>query len=175
MARGSYQNEIPASRVNIKYVKYVGDAQEETELPLKLLILGDFTQRDDNTPLEDRKRININKNNFASVMKEQQLKLNLTVDDLLSGEEDSQMKVNLDIQGLKDFLPENIAKQVPELRMLLEVRQLLQDLKGKVVNNTQFRRELERVLHDKDQMKALKEHLDQIAPLLQPVKEEPES
>lgn len=167
MAQGSYQSEIPASRVNIKYVKYVGDATEEVELPLKLLLVGDYTQREDDTPVEDRKRISINKNNFAAVMKEQNLSLNYNVKNVLSGEEGDEMNVNLNIEGLKDFLPENIARQVPELNILLEVRKLLQDLKGRVVNNTEFRRELDRILQDPEKADALRHQLDQLAPLLQ--------
>ncbi len=163
MARGSYQSEVPASRVNIKYVKYVGDAQEEMELPLKLLLLGDYTLRPDDTPLEDRKRISVNKNNFASVMQEHKLKLNFHVDSVLEGQD--ALAVNLDIKSLDDFKPENIAQQVPELRVLLEIRKLLQDLKGRVVNNAQFRRELETILQNKPKMEALKAYLDEIAPL----------
>ncbi len=170
MARGSYQEEIPASRVNIKYVKYVGDAQEEVELPLKLLVVGDYTMRDDNTPVEDRKRVNINKNNFASVMKEQNLRLNFNVKNLLTGEEDDELNVDLNIEGLSDFLPENIAKQVPELKVLLEVRKLLLDLKGRVVNNTEFRRMLNQILQDPSKMEALKSQLNEIAPLLESAK-----
>ncbi|MCP4659529.1 MAG: type VI secretion system contractile sheath small subunit, partial [bacterium] len=45
----SFQKEIPPSRVNIRYVKYTGGAQEEVELPLKLLLLGDYTLREDDT------------------------------------------------------------------------------------------------------------------------------
>ena len=171
MAQGSYQSEIPASRVNIKYVKYVGDASEEVELPLKLLLVGDYTQREDDTPVEDRKRISINKNNFAAVMKEQDLSLNYSVKNVLSGEEGDEMNVNLKIEGLKDFLPENIARQVPELNVLLEVRKLLQDLKGRVVNNTEFRRELDRILQDPNKADALRSQLDELAPLLQPKKD----
>ncbi len=163
MARGSYQSEVPASRVNIKYVKYVGDAQEEMELPLKLLLLGDYTLRPDDTPLEDRKRISVNKNNFANVMREHNLKLNFHVDSVLDGHDS--LSVNLDIKSLDDFKPENIAQQVPELRVLLEIRKLLQDLKGRVVNNAQFRRELETILQNKPKMEALKAYLDEIAPL----------
>ncbi len=167
MAQGSYQAEIPASRVNIKYVKYVGDAQEEVELPLKLLLVGDYTMREDDTPVEDRKRISINKNNFAAVMKEQDLRLNFNVKNMLSGEEDDEMNVDLKVESLKDFLPENIARQVPELSVLLEVRKLLQDLKGRVVNNVEFRRELDRIIQDPKKAEALQSELEKIAPLLQ--------
>jgi type VI secretion system protein ImpB len=174
MARGSYQDEIPASRVNIKYVKYVGDAQEERELPLKLLVVGDYTMREDDTPVEDRKRININKNNFASIMKEQDLRLNYVVDNAMDPEGE-EVKVDMAIESLDDFLPENIAQKIPEMRVLLEVRKLLQDLKGRVVNNAQFRRALDAILKDPDKMSAMKDHLDKIAPLLKAAKAGEES
>ena len=168
MAKGSYQNEIPASRVNIKYVKYVGDDAVEEELPLKLLLVGDYTMREDDTALEDRKKISINKNNFDSVMKEQKLGLNFSVDNKLSGIEDDTMNVDLKFDSLKDFLPENIAMQVPELKTLVEVRKLLLDLKGRVVNNAAFRRELNKIIQDPGKLDALKEQLNQLAPLLEP-------
>ncbi|MCB1049743.1 MAG: type VI secretion system contractile sheath small subunit [Acidobacteria bacterium] len=166
MARGSYQDEIPASRVNIKYVKYVGDAQEEVELPLKLLLVGDYTMREDDTPVEDRKKININKNNFESVMKEQKLGLKFSVKNTLSGQEGDEMAVDLKFDSLDDFLPENIASQVPDLQLLLEVRKLLMDLKGRVVNNTEFRKELSKILADPNKIKELQDSLEKIAPLL---------
>jgi len=167
MARGSYQDEIPASRVNIKYVKYVGDATEEVELPLKLLLVGDYTMREDDTPVEDRKKININKNNFNNVMKEQKLGLNFSVKNVLSGDEGDEMAVDLKFDSLKDFSPEAIADQIPDLKVLLEVRKLLMDLKGRVVNNTGFRKELNKILQDPSKVEALRGELDKIAPLLE--------
>lgn len=42
---------------------------EELELPLKLMMIGDYTLTKDDRKLEDRKAININKNNFNEVLK----------------------------------------------------------------------------------------------------------
>ena len=44
----------PKERVNIRYRPATGDAKEEVELPMKHVILGDFTLRPDDTPLEER-------------------------------------------------------------------------------------------------------------------------
>ena len=166
MARGSYQDEVPASRVNIKYVKKVGDAQEEVELPLKLLMVGDYTMREDDTLIEDRKRIGVNKNNFNAVMKEQKLNLNFSVKNKLVDEDDAEMNVDLKFDSLKDFLPENIAEQVPELKNLLEVRKLLTDLKGRVVNNAQFRKKLNEIVKSDKLRETLLAQLSQSAPTL---------
>ena len=159
----SFQDEIPPSRVNIRYVKDTGGAQEEIELPLKMLILGDFTMKEDDTGLEDRKRIGIDKNNFAAVLKDQKLGLDLVVPNALAGE--GEMAVNLQFESLKDFSPTGIANQVPELAKMLEVRQLLVDLKAKVISNREFRKQLENVLQDKSKMDSMIAELDKIAPL----------
>ena len=51
----------PKERINITFKPALGGAQEEVELPLKLLVLGDFTGREDLRKLEDRKPIGIDK------------------------------------------------------------------------------------------------------------------
>lgn len=164
MAGESFQNEIPPSRVNIRYVKDTGGAREEVELPLKLLVTGDFTMKPDETPLEDRKKLSIDKNNFGDVMKEQHLGLDLAVPDTIQGG-DNDVAVSLKFEGLDDFTPTGVAKQVPQLNTMLEVRNLLKDLKARVISNREFRKELEKVLKDKDQMAAVMGELDKIAPV----------
>ena len=51
----------PKERVNIRFKPATGDAKEEVELPQKLLVVGDFTQREDETPLAERSRMDVNK------------------------------------------------------------------------------------------------------------------
>jgi type VI secretion system protein ImpB len=80
----------PKERVNITYKPATGDAQAEVELPLKLLILGDFTQRTDERNVEDRAPINVDKDNYNDVLKAQNLSLDLTVPNRLEpGSEDN--------------------------------------------------------------------------------------
>lgn len=145
MAEGSV---APKERVNIVYKPAIGDAQQEVELPLKLVMLGDYTLRQDDTPLEDRKRINIDKDNFNEVMKKQELRLSFTVANRLSGQEGDDMTVNLEVGALKDFEPESVVRQVPELKQLLELRQALSALKGPLGNVPAFRRRIQALLAD---------------------------
>jgi type VI secretion system protein ImpB len=161
----SFQNEIPPSRVNIRYVKKTDGAQEKIELPLKLLLLGDYTLRPDSTPLDERKKIGIDKDNFDDVLKEQKLKVSMTVPNRLSGREDDELKVELDIDSLKAFTPDQIVQRVPELAKMLEIRELLSDLKARVITNRSFRQALEKIVQDKDQLEAITRELDRIAPL----------
>src|SRR5215510_9189712 len=84
----------PKERVNITYKPATGNAKEEVELPLKMLMLGDYMGRPDPRPLEDRKPINVDKDNFQKVMGEQKLALSFGVKDKLSENEDNELNVN---------------------------------------------------------------------------------
>ena len=138
----------PQERVNITYKPATGNAQAEVELPLKMLFMGDYTGRPDPRPLEDRKPINIDKDNFTQVLAEQNLSLSMSVNDVLSGEKDSSLNVNLKFKKLSDFGPEAVAEQVPELKKLLELRGALTALKGPLGNVPTFRRKIDALLKD---------------------------
>ncbi len=137
----------PRERVNIVYKAATGDASEEKELPLKLLMMGDYTLRADETPLEERKAVNINKNNFNDVMKAMDLKLTFSVKNTLAGD-GSEMPVQLSFSSLKDFEPESVANQVPELKKLLELRQALSALKAPLGNVRAFREKIQSLVAD---------------------------
>ncbi len=165
----SFQNEIPKSRVNIRYVKDIGGAQEKVELPLKLLLLGDYTLRGDDTLLEERERISVDKNNIDSVLKDQKLHLSMIVPNRLSGQADDELKVELDIESMKDFHPDRLVENIPELKDMIELRNLLKDLKARVITNRKFRQELDKILadgqRDDGRLAELRKQLEQIAPL----------
>jgi len=142
----------PKERVNIVYKAATGDAQEEKELPLKLLMLGDYTQRQDGTPVEDRAAIPVNKDNFSDVMQGMKLGLTLDVENRLAdtpeGSEAGRMAVNLQFRSMNDFRPEAVAEQVPELNQLLQLRSALQALKGPLGNVPAFRQKIESIIGD---------------------------
>ncbi|MGL1862959.1 MAG: type VI secretion system contractile sheath small subunit [Pseudodesulfovibrio sp.] len=138
----------PKERVNIVYKPDTGDAKEEVELPLKLLVVGDFTQQNDERMVEDRDPINIDKDNFNEVLKAQDLGLTLGVDNKLSDDPDAQMAVNLKFEKLKDFDPDEIIKNVPELQQLMELREALKALKSPLSNVPDFRKKVQAMVKD---------------------------
>ncbi|MGJ3741982.1 type VI secretion system contractile sheath small subunit, partial [Yersinia pseudotuberculosis] len=81
MSSSSFQNEIPKARINIKLDLHTGGAQKKVELPLKLLVMGDYSNGQEQRPLSEREKLNINKNNFNSVLAEFQPSLKLAVPD----------------------------------------------------------------------------------------------
>lgn len=138
----------PRERVNIVYKPATGGAAEEKELPLKLLVMGDFTLGQDDTPLENRKPLNIDKDNFNDVMKNQNINININVKNTLSGKEGEELSANLKFKTLKDFDPDAVARQVPELNKMLELREALAALKGPMGNFPAFRKKIQSIITD---------------------------
>ncbi|MBZ9613412.1 type VI secretion system contractile sheath small subunit [Rheinheimera maricola] len=138
----------PKERVNITYTAHIGDAKQEVELPNKLLVVGDFTMREDEDGIQERDTVEVNKNNFNDVMAKQNLKVSMVVENKLTDAEGIDMNVSLDFRNIKDFEPGNIVKKVPELNSLLELRDALTFLKGPLGNIPAFKKQLERLLND---------------------------
>src|SRR5690606_6810173 len=157
----SFQREKPPARVNLFLEVAKGDAQEKIELPMRLMVMGDYKGRADDTPLADREILNLNKDNFESVLKSMDVTLEYTVPDTLKGGEDDEMKVELDIDSMKSFDPEEVAKQVPQLNRMLAMRNLLQDLRNRVVSANDFRKQLESIVTDEAALEKLAAELDQ--------------
>lgn len=139
----------PKERINVTFKPALGNAQEEIELPLKLLVLGDFTQQADERKVEDRKPISIDKNNFDDVLANQKLRLTLSVPNRLQEEGGTdELAINLEVDSMKDFGPANLIEQIPELKKLMELRDALMALKGPLGNAPAFRKAIEGVLAD---------------------------
>ncbi len=137
----------PKERVNIKFRPSTGHLREEVELPLKLLMLGDFTGRPDDRPVDDRLPVDINKDNFDEVLKSHALALTLDVPNRVEeGDGEGPLRVDLAFSRLKDFEPESLARQVPELAALLQLREALVALRGPLGNVPTFRKTIQGML-----------------------------
>lgn len=141
----------PKERINITFKPSTGGAQEEIELPLKLMVLGDFTQQVDERKVEDRKPVSIDKNNFDEVLANQSLGLILNVPNRLQDQDDTEeLAIDLRVNSMKDFNPVSLVDQVPEMKKLMELRDALMALKGPLGNAPAFRKAIESVLEDDD-------------------------
>ncbi len=151
----------PKERVNIVYKPATGDVQEDVELPLKLMVVGDFTGREDERIVEDRAPISVDKDNFNDVMKGQGLNITLAVPNKLTGEDnpDDALSVQLSFKNMRDFEPDAIVDQVPELAQLIQLREALKALKGPLSNVPDFRKKVQELVSDAGAREAILQEL----------------
>ena len=141
MAKESTQHKLDrvrSPRVQITYDVEVGDAIEKKELPFVMGVLGDLTGQPEKplAALKDRKFVEINPDNFDTVLKGMNPHLAYSVANKLSDDPNAgQLKVDLKFESMDDFSPENVAKQVGPLKELLDLRTRLSDLRGSLQGN----------------------------------------
>lgn len=141
MAKASTQHKLDRvrpPRVHVTYDVEVGDAIELKELPFVMGVLGDFTGMPEQPlpRLRDRKFVEVNPDNFDSVLEGMKPHLAFSVENKLSEDSNApQLKVDLHFKGMDDFEPENVARQVKPLKELLDLRTKLSDLRGSLQGN----------------------------------------
>lgn len=160
MSKNNQSSVAPKERINIKYVPNTGDQTAEIELPLNLMVVGDLKGVREDTPIEERDVISINKNNFNAVMNEANISLAFNVPNRLEDKDQEEMAVALSINSLNDFSPDNVAKKVPELKKILELREALVALKGPLGNIPAFRSRLQDLLGNEEKREQLLKELD---------------
>ncbi|HKE29532.1 MAG TPA: type VI secretion system contractile sheath small subunit [Bryobacteraceae bacterium] len=165
MARESTQHKLDrvrAPRVQITYDVEVGDAIEIKELPFVMGVLGDFTgQPTEPLPrVKDRKFVEVNPDNFDSVLANMKPHLAYSVENKLSEDPNAgNLKVDLNFKSLDDFAPEAVARQVGPLRELLELRDRLTDLRGSMQGNDKLEELLREAVTDKDKLAKLRSEM----------------
>ena len=146
---GKEGSVAPKERINIVYRPDTGGKQEDVELPFRFLVMGDFTGRESDAPIEERPVVGIDKDNFDDVLAAQKVAVDLTVPNTLSDENaTSDLPVSLAFASMKDFGPDSIAQQIPALKKVLELRDALSALRGPLGNIPGFRRRLQAILDD---------------------------
>lgn len=124
-------------RVKLNIKTHIKDSAGKIDLPLNVLVISKIANND----MVIRK---INKKNINNVMKQLKPNLKYAVNDAVNLEKN--INVHLEFNEIKDFRPERLAMQVPELRKLLGVRNMLKLMKDKSITNKNF---LSEVFHSK--------------------------
>lgn len=150
----------PKERVNITYRSLADGAQEQRELPFKVLVAGDFSHRQHAGEVKDREVISVNKDNFGEVMAKQDLQLDVRVPDPTEGGAGADLSVSLKIKSLKDFEPDALVANVPELRKLYAIREALKELKSDDTKLAAVKQKLAAILGDEAKLRELVRHLE---------------
>src|SRR5271163_522996 len=147
-------------RVHITYEVETEGAEILRELPFVVGIMGDFSVNPTQPlrPLNERKFIQIDRDNFNEVMARMTPGLNLRVDNKLA-DDGSQFAVSLKFNSIEDFEPARVAQQVPALKALIETRDKLRDLMSKVDRSEELEGLLEQILKNEGELKSLSNEL----------------
>jgi type VI secretion system protein ImpB len=137
-------------RVHITTDVETGDAIEMKELPFVVGVLGDFSGQ----PVEalpgvrDRKFVEINPDNFDTVLESMKPHLALAVENKLQPDKPDagKLKLDLNFKSLEDFEPQRVAEQVPALKELLDLRTKLGNLKASFQGNPNFEEQLDEIV-----------------------------
>ena len=153
-------NRVRKPRVHITYDVETEGAEVQRELPFVMGVMGDFSGDPTKplAPLADRKFVQIDRDNFDEVMSRIGPGLKLRVDNTLAGD-GSEIAVDLKFNGIDDFEPARVVEQVPALKQLMETRNKLRDLMGKVDRSTELENLLEQVLQNETELKSLSSQL----------------
>jgi len=129
-------DRVRAPRVHITYDLEVGGASEMKEIPFVVGVLADLSGRPDEPlpKMKDRKFVEIDRDNFNSVLAAMKPRVAFKVDNKLAND-DSKLAVELRFNSLDDFSPEQVVQQVEPLRKLVDARRRLSNLLNKLDGN----------------------------------------
>jgi type VI secretion system protein ImpB len=159
MAKESLQHtldRVRAPRVQITYDVEVGDAIQLKEIPFVVGVLGDLSGNPDEPlpKLKDRKFVEIDRDNFNTVLAGMKPRLAYKVDNKLT-DDDSKIGVELRFKSLDDFHPERVAEQITPVRKLVEARKKLSDLLSKLDGNDKLEELLKEVINSTESLEQL--------------------
>jgi type VI secretion system protein ImpB len=152
-------DRVRSPRVHITYDVETGGAIEKKELPFVMGVFGDFTgQPEEPLPkLKDRKFVEVNPDNFDSVLAAMKPHLSFSVENKISDDPDAgQVKVDLRFRSMDDFEPAQVARQIKPLNELMDLRTRLSDLRGSLQGNDKLDDLLQEALRDGDKLEKLK-------------------
>jgi type VI secretion system protein ImpB len=159
MARESIQKKlgrVRSPRVHITYDVEIGDAIQMKEIPFVVGVLADLSGKPDEPlpRLRDRKFVEIDRDNFDSVLRGMKPRLTYRVDNKLA-DDDTKLGVELRFNSMEDFEPEQVVNQVEPLRKLAEARKKLSDLLSKMDGNDRLVELMDEVIKNTDALQKL--------------------
>ncbi len=156
------QDEVPKSRITLRYRTEINGTPADIDLPLRFLVLGDFslgTSSDRKVDLEDRKIRNLDGKNTAGVMKDMKMSVGFSVPNKVDPANAENIDVNLNLTSMKSFSPDEVAKQIPKLRALVTLKKLLLEVESNMGNSKDLRKLVSDLYANPEAFAKLKEEL----------------
>jgi type VI secretion system protein ImpB len=154
----SIQDNLPKSRITLKYRTTINGQKEDVKLPFRMVVLGDFSQgssTDRQADLDERQMRSVTGSNINDLMQDMGMSLSLDVADKVSADGQGRMSISLPITGMKSFNPDEIVHHVPKLQALMLLRKLLMEMQADIDNRKDLRRTIYELFSNKEQLQKL--------------------
>lgn len=159
----SIQDEIPKSRLTLRYKTEINGEPEDLTLPMRFLVMGDYSQgssKDRKTDLDERDTRNMNGTNTDYVMKDMGINLGFSVPNKIDPDNSENLQVDLPFPSMRSFSPDEVAKNVPKINGLLTLKELLQEVMANVDNRKSYRKLLTELMGNPEALKSLISELE---------------
>ena len=158
------QEEVPKSRITLTYKTEVDGEPAVVNLPMRLMVLGDFSNgssKDRAEPLEERAPRALNGSNTDEIMNDMGINLDIVVPNKVNPNEE-EMRVQLKLDSMGALSPASIAKQIPQVRSLLLLKKLLEEIQSNVANKKELAQLLSKLCSDKDSLEKMRRKISEL-------------
>jgi len=137
------QDELPQSRITLKYRTNIDGEEQDISLPLRTMVLGDFSQgssKDRQDSLEDRRLRSLDgTNRVDDLIKDMDITLQVKVPNKIDPDRD-EVEVTLPITSMKSFSPDELAQHIPQVKALTLLKELLLEMQSNIDNRRDLRK-----------------------------------
>lgn len=162
----SIQDEIPRSRINLRYRTEINGSAQMLELPFRLMILADLSagsSTDREVDLDTRRLRSLDGKNIDSVMENMRMSISFKVKNCIEPGSEEQLDVQLPIKNRKSLSPEEVSANLPKVRALLLLRKLLLEVQANIDNRKDLRRLVQEIWSSPEHLKTLQKELEGLA------------
>ncbi|WP_119343879.1 type VI secretion system contractile sheath small subunit [Facilibium subflavum] len=156
--------KIPQSRLMIQYDTRVEGEPKKKELPYRILAMGDLSQgksKDAKKSFEDR-LVRSLKNGIDATLKDMDITLKLSVPNSINPHKSPTLDIDYKLEKMADFRPDRIAKKVPELNALLQLKDMLSSFEKDLDNNRMLKKTIDQIFSSKEALAQLKTQLPKL-------------
>lgn len=149
------QDELPQSRITLKYRTNIEGEEQDVSLPLRTMVLGDFSHgssKDRKESLEDRRLRSLDgTNRVDDLMKDMDITLQVKVANQIDPGKDD-VEVTLPITGMKSFNPDEVAQHIPQVKALTLLKELLLEMQSNIDNRRDLRKLVQELYQNPDSL-----------------------
>ncbi len=137
------QDELPKSRVTLRYRTEIHGQPEDIELPLRLLLMATFSGKHTHKkPLDEREPVTLNGRNTNQIINGMGIKLKIS--------DSAGVEQEIPIREIDDFIPSNLAQNIPEIKHLVDGKKKMADMLSTLDNRKKVREAIVSLIDDKN-------------------------